>query len=547
MIRRRLLPLFALSLAGCAFVQVALAVDPEWAETWRADIALVAEQLREIHPDPFTKVDPATFDAELARLVTELGELEHHQIVTRLATAIALIGDGHTRLTLPLADGVEFFQGHTPTPRSSIPGLGFRAFPLRVAIVDDELFVHKAAPEHEELLGARIVSYGRLTPTEAVDAVAPTVRRDNDLQLLNLLPDHLVLAELLHATGVTASTETLPIEVITRDGARRSTVLRPASGSPNLIAAGPELSENAPRYLRQPQTPYWYEWLPDPGVVYFQLNQVGGPEDETLDVFTDRLRDTLRQHPRAPLIIDLRHNPGGWYGTAKSLLRSLLRRDLSHETGGLIVITGRTTFSAAMMLAVDLEKHSNVLFIGEPTGSSPNHHGDARRVVLPGSGLTVRISTLHWQAHPSDRRQAIEPHLAIQPSWQDYLAGGDPVLDAALAIATPTSDAAAPAGTWAGSMSFPQSQPVEFSIELTPASQDIEATWRIPAFSSEDISLQDVSWSNGQLSAGTPWQGGNVRKITLDAEMRHGYMVGTASLSAEMGTERLPFVLKRAE
>ena len=536
--------LFGLSSSGAS-----AAIDPEWVEKWRADIETVAEQLREIHPDPFTKIDEASFDGELKRLLADLTELEHHQIVTRLATAVARVGDGHTRLTLPLAEGVDFFQGHMPTPRSTIPDLGFRAYPLRIALVGDELYVHKATPEHRNILGARIVRYGDLTPAEAIAAVAPTVRRDNDQQLMNLLPEHLVLAELLEATGVTEAIDALRIEVMTDTGERLAATLSPvapSASSPELLAAGPERTPESPHYLRQPETPYWFEWLPDPGVVYFQLNQVGGPEEEKLDEFATRLFATLDEHSTAPLIIDLRHNPGGWYGTAKHLLRSLLRRDLSHETGGLIVITGRTTFSAAMMLAVDLEKHSNVLFIGEPTGSSPNHHGDARRVVLPNSGLTVRISTLYWQAHPSDGRQAIEPHLVVEPSWRDYLDGRDPVLETALAIAT-LQPAADPSGQWQGAMSFPQNNPIGFSIELDQTPNELGAVWRIPAFSEEDIPLQNVTWKNGRLSASTPWQGGNVELVTLDAEQRRGYLVGTVSLTAEMGTERLPFVLKSTQ
>ena len=527
----------------------AVAVPPEWAQKWSNDLSVVAEEIRAIHPNPFSKIDEARFDAELQELAAELSRLEHHEIVARLATIVALIGDGHTRLTLPLADGVEFFQGHSRTPPSTVPGLAFRAYPIRVAVVDDDLYVHKTTVEHQDMLGGRILRFGELSPADAIAAVSPTIRHDNSLQLLNLLPQHLVLAELLAATGVTATVESLELVVESRHGASRSFTLKPASSAVDLTAAGPEQTRESPLYLRQPSTPYWFEWLPEPGVVYFQLNQVGGSEGEKLDELTDRLVATLDEHPDAPLVIDLRHNPGGWYGTAKHLLRSLLRRDRSHETGGLIVITGRTTFSAAMMLAIDLEKHSNVLFIGEPTGSSPNHHGDAGRIVLPGSGLTVRISTLYWQAHPSDRREAIEPHLVVEPTWQDYLAGRDPVLEAAFDIASTPDGAEAPTGRWQGTMSFPQSQPIEFSIELSSEGDDgsLRAAWLIPAFTSDEITLRGVTWTDGHLSANTPWQGGNVELVTLDAQLRRGYLVGTASLTAEMGTERLPFVLKRVD
>jgi hypothetical protein len=81
----------------------------------------------------------------------------------------------------------------------------------------------------------------------------------------------------------------------------------------------------------------------------------------------------------------------------RSLLHALIRAPELRDPGSLFVITGRGTFSAAMMFAIDLEKQSNAIFVGEPTGASLNHYGDSRKVQLPNSGLTIRVSTLYWQ------------------------------------------------------------------------------------------------------------------------------------------------------
>ena len=523
------------------------AVPPDWAQKWRHDLDFVAVKIREIHPSPFTKVDESAFDAALDDLERRLPTLDHHQVVTELAAAVALIGDGHTRLTLPLAEGVEFFQGHSPTPSPTIDGLRFHALPIRVAMIGDELFVRAASPQHRAVLGARIVRLGAMSVAEAIAAVAPTVRRDNDLQLRHLLPTHLVLAEVLEARGVARSTGELHLEVELRDGERRRVTLRPQrAGAEPLVSAGSERNDGAPLWLRDPETPYWFEWLQDSTVLYFQFNQVGGAEGERLDEFTARLMAELDQREDPTLVIDLRHNPGGWYGTAKPLLRALLRREIAERPGRLIVLTGRTTFSAAMMLAVDLERHTNALFLGEPTGSSPNHHGDARRLLLPESGLTLRVSTLYWQSHPSDQRDAIEPHVRIEPTFDDYLEGRDPVLEAAFAIARKQKATAGADGDWSGRMSFPQSAGVPFSLHIDEQSGGHRAQLSVPDFGVENLELEQVEWGRGSFHGQAPWKGGNVTRVLLDAELRDGYLVGIASLAAEMGTERLPFVLRRA-
>ena len=64
-----------------------------------------------------------------------------------------------------------------------------------------------------------------------------------------------------------------------------------------------------------------------------------------------------------------------------------------------------------------LEQNTNAVFVGEPTGGSPNGYGDSRKLTLPSSGLTVRVSTLYWQpSDPRDKRDAIAPDIAAPPA-----------------------------------------------------------------------------------------------------------------------------------
>ena len=89
--------------------------------------------------------------------------------------------------------------------------------------------------------------------------------------------------------------------------------------------------------------------------------------------------------------------------------------------------------SAAQLLANALEKHTNAIFVGEPTGSSPNHYGELGQLLLPKTGLTVFYSQLYWQADPRDQRPWIAPDIAAPLTYADLAAGRDPAL---LAIRT---------------------------------------------------------------------------------------------------------------
>jgi hypothetical protein len=120
----------------------------------------------------------------------------------------------------------------------------------------------------------------------------------------------------------------------------------------------------------------------------------------------------------------------------------LIKREQINQPGKLFTIIGRATFSAAMMLADDLEKHTNTLFVGEPTGASPNMYGDAERIVLPNSGLEVWASALHWvYSEPRDNRPWIAPDIPAELSSADYRARRDPALEAILGYAPSPADA----------------------------------------------------------------------------------------------------------
>ena len=106
-----------------------------------------------------------------------------------------------------------------------------------------------------------------------------------------------------------------------------------------------------------------------------------------------------------------------------------------------------------------MKLNTNVLFVGEPTASSPNQYGDNAPLVLPNSKLTVRLSTLWWQdMDPRDTRIWQAPDLSTVLTFADYRAGRDPAMEAILQYKPENSiaelvRAAAEKGDYAGAKS----------------------------------------------------------------------------------------------
>ncbi|MBV9210005.1 MAG: hypothetical protein JOZ52_05220, partial [Acidobacteria bacterium] len=92
------------------------------------------------------------------------------------------------------------------------------------------------------------------------------------------------------------------------------------------------------------------------------------------------------------------------------------------------------TFSAAQNLINELDKYTNTIFVGEPTGENVNFYGDPARVELPNSHIVIRVSGLWWQnMDPRDRRQWTAPHIAAELTSEDYRTNTDPAMKAIMA------------------------------------------------------------------------------------------------------------------
>jgi hypothetical protein len=98
-----------------------------------------------------------------------------------------------------------------------------------------------------------------------------------------------------------------------------------------------------------------------------------------------------------------------------------------------VVLTGRTTFSAAGNFVAEVEQFTRARLVGEPPGGSANQWGDFAPVALPNVGLEVMVATVYVErGRTGDTSPAIEPHVRVEASSADWLAGRDPVLQAAL-------------------------------------------------------------------------------------------------------------------
>jgi len=509
-------------------------VTAEWVQRWRDDLRFVAETLPRVHANLFHTVSPVRFQAALDSLAIRVPAMSHAQITVALAGVISLIGDGHTRLTLPFDSAADFFTGHSTTAPPKIPGLTFGHLPLRLHAFADGIFITRAAPELASLLGARVVRLGSLSIDSAVAAVAPTVQHDNAMQLRDLVPTWLVVPEILQACGVIADVARVPLAVELADGTRREMTIEPVSPGQRVPWLDARLGAT-PLSLQHPTRRHWFTQLAGTRTVYARYAEVMDDSTESIVRFATDLGRHVRDHGIDRLVLDIRDNPGGNGTLNRPLIQGIIRAESLWRPGGLVVLTDRGTFSAAVMLAVALEAETPAIFVGEPTGGAPNGYGDSRRVRLPNTGLTIRASTLYWQlSDPRDTRDAVTPHLAVTPRFADYRAGRDVVLDTALSLVGAPAD---PAGRWDGTIGYGFER-LPVTLVLAPSGGTWTGSISIPDAGVVDQALGGIAARDGEVTFPLVAMGDSAA-VRLRPSARA--MVGTVELAGSV----YPVVLRR--
>jgi hypothetical protein len=414
-------------------------------DAWLEDLAFVTEKLGSQHPDLFYKIDRSGFDAVVAEsrreIIQSRSDLECYFAIKKV---IAAIGDGHTGL---LEDGIFNL-------------LDLR-FPFRVDEFTDGVFITLVGKENAAFLGSRLTAVQGKPIAEVLGMIEKAVSSDNRFARRYGALNGLSFARVLSGLGIIDGTDKVELDVALKDGEpAKLTFPSVIDDSPvgynwgNRLDIGPTkgeyvgasaiLGDKAPLYFRNQGERlqyYWFEHLIEQRAIYLQFNAVMNQPDghETFAEFSARMWDYIDGNSRkiVRLIIDLRHNDGGNGVLLLPFLNQIIKRDFLNREGGLFVISGRRTYSAASIFMSELAVHTMARFVGEPDGCGSDLFSDNRFAGrLPHSGFPLWIAkwrfTDRWPGWPEDHAEYFGPHVPAPFSSRDYFDGRDPALEAAL-------------------------------------------------------------------------------------------------------------------
>lgn len=401
------LVLFAI-LSSCGSQKASREVS---SEGWREDLQALARELPTRHANAFHTVSRETFAAEVARLDAAVQNMNGDQVTVGLMRIVALVGDGHTHLDLP------------PT---------LLRYPLEMQWFGDELRVIAAATHYYSTLGARVLAIGSTPIREVLDRTTQLVPRgENDGRTRLTATMLLTVPQVLHGLDVIVDPEKALFALELATGERENVSFSPAPMG-NLSDWRFATGDPPPLFLRRLTEPWWTEFLPDSQTAYFSFTRY--PTEAQFRENTAALALLLDESKARRLVIDLRRNQGGDLERFRQVLLPILKaRPSINRRGGLFVITGPGTFSAATVNALDLRNEANAIIVGAPTGMRPNHWGEHGEFRLPNSGFRISYSTRYYRFAETANDSAVMPDHRIDPTFAEFRAGRDPVMEWILA------------------------------------------------------------------------------------------------------------------
>ncbi|MDP8916686.1 MAG: hypothetical protein M3M95_05730 [Pseudomonadota bacterium] len=401
-----------------ADAQTALGPPPQnldlTAEQWRADLGELVRILTQEHGSPFHRVPRSEFEAEVARIRSQIPTTSGPHLAAAFRKLSSMIGDGHTGVDLPRGQ-----------PR----------YPIATFWFEDGLRVVQTTPEHRRLLGARVEAVAGVPFKTLASRLRPySPMGENDWSWRAVLPYLINRPTMLQSVGVASETPTS--WTFRRPDGRQERVLLTPAAFP--VEGRVLLGGTPPLWAQRPDEPFWTDFWADSGTLYVNFRSY-----QNLAANAARLAAELDARRPRRLVLDMRDNGGGDYVKGRELLLPVITsRPWLNRRDRTFVLVGRHTFSAAMSNAADFRWRTNTTLVGEPIGEKPNSWQESRRFYLPHSGLPVSVSTKFYKFAP-DGVEQIEPHVRAEPDWRDWARGRDTAIDRILATRPPRRDGGA--------------------------------------------------------------------------------------------------------
>lgn len=364
-----------------------------------ADLDEYARDIDLLHVDPYANIKRTEFFDRIERLKAAADSISTDELLVRWMQLNALLGDAHTHLVVMMR-----YQ-----------------FPFVTHWYNEGLYIIATNLENAKCYQGKITAINDMS----VEAVVKRVRTiiDSD-RIYQQLPGFVTSPVLLYGLHITSERTKATYTITAKDGSTFK-----VSPPPMDIRDQRSLTGTKPwHFLRtERKAKYWFKYIDTMHAIYFNYSSC--KDDGTLTQVLSDLEAAIDERKPKKIIIDLRYNGGGYARLLQPLIHYLVASPLN-RSGGIYVLIGPRTFSAAVLNSQMLRDETRAIFVGEPAGQGPSFTAGIKRLKLPNTGIELIYSTKH--INPDLLPDTFQPDVKIVETFADYDNDVDAVVDYAL-------------------------------------------------------------------------------------------------------------------
>ena len=381
-------------------------------ERWRQDINYYAENLPKLHKNLFFRLSKQGFEREIRRLEKDISKSSDEQIILRLMTLTARVGDGHTQFYFDKLEDITIF-------------------PINLYQFPEGFYAVTTVPAYKAVLGKKLVRIGNIKIEKAARRVREVFAAENEFGVKDKMRIFLTVPFVLKAEKIIKSDREADYTFADERGKETTVRLKSQKYADFLKTEKSEFydGKQKPLALKNDDKNYWSEYLPAEKTLYLAYNKCQEDEARPFEELTKEIFETVDKNTVEKFIVDLRRNGGGNSRVIHPLYAELEKRPALTAKGKFFVLTSRRTFSSGFLNAIEMNRKFGALWIGEPPSQAPVGYGEVKNFELPNSKLRVQYSTKKYIYDENEKLDYLPVDVAVEETFADYAKGTDKVLE----------------------------------------------------------------------------------------------------------------------
>lgn len=369
------------------------------------DLNLLSETLEKEHLNLYAKISKETFDAEKARIATEIPHMTDADFFYALKQLIAMTGDAHT--TIGYSDSI---YKH------------LMALPLAIEKYGDDWYIMMLDEQNAQYLGAKLKAINGVAIQDIFEKSKALMSIENEAWALSQFSNTIAFKEALNYLDIVSGDDKIMLKIETKEKLDTSIEIFPLTETA-LMSAEIDILEGETVTQTWPEG-YYRSFSLDDDHLFIQYNVCAESPDLSMATFTDSIKKELSDKNYKSVVIDLRYNTGGNSEILRPML-DMLKSMKEEKSLEIYTLIGKSTFSSAIINAVQTKDELGSTLVGSATGGNVNGYGEVKTFELKNHPFIVTYSTKYFELIKGYDKDSLYPDVEVEQSLEDYLDGKD--------------------------------------------------------------------------------------------------------------------------